>query len=134
MISDLELCVGSPDRPGRNESDRYWRRHSFGIVLNAIAALFIFPALWLAAFGVEILLWQFILLSLATMVASMIIRIKPKKMRRWDAAMRKAKKNVPLRKLKSAWRLYGYGEDGDLAAIECELGHISGDCPLCGAE
>lgn len=41
---------------------------------------------------------------------------------------------ISLQKIANAESLYKPRVEAWLAAIECEEAHISGDCPLCGAE
>ncbi len=58
--------------------------------------------------------------------------------RRWRAMDRCGREiSARVNKVPLALRLQAldlYGNDWELAAIECHEAHIPGDCPLCGAE
>lgn len=69
--------------------------------------------------------------GMTTMIYTLIFHFRERRLRK--ELLRRADE-VPMSLRRGAYQLYGYGIDGNMAAIECNECHLPGDCPLCGAE
>lgn len=139
----IELCCGSADKPTKADRERHYRISTALCYINmagvvmCIALIVACVAYMMTAKHFKFELWHSLILPFCMVFTMSMITIQenlPTRANRWDREFWKARRAVPQWKLDAARRFYGWDENADLSAIECEQCHIHGDCPLCGAE